>query len=67
MPADRQDYWPGGGVAHGIHHRSHIIQIPRLAGRRRDALERVLVAIFDQGLVKGNGRGNAHVLSMEEG
>ena len=44
----------------GIHHRSsHIIQIPRLADRHRDDLERVL-AIFDQGLVKGNGRGDAH-------
>ena len=49
----------------GIHHRSHIIQIPRLASRRRDELERVL-AIFDQGLVKGNGRGDAHVLTIEE-
>ena len=50
----------------GIHHRSHVIQIPRLASRRRDELERVL-AIFDQGLVKGNGRGDAHVLTIEEG
>ena len=49
----------------GIHHRSHVIQIPRLASRRRDELERVL-AIFDQGLVKGNGQGNAHVLSIAE-
>jgi len=49
----------------GIHHRSHIIQIPRLASRRRDELERVL-AIFDQGLAKGNGRGDAHVLTIEE-
>ena len=32
----------------GIHHRSHIVQIPRLRGRRRDELERVL-SIFDQG------------------
>ena len=47
-------------LVEGIHHRSHIIQIPRLASRRRDELERVL-AIFDQGLVKGNGRGDAHV------
>jgi len=29
-------------------------------------LERLL-AIFDQGLVKGNGRGDAHVLTIEEG
>ena len=49
----------------GIHHRSHIIQIPRLASRRRDELERVL-AIFDQDLVKGNGRSDAHVLTIEE-
>ena len=52
-------------LVEGIHHRSHIIQIPRLARRRRDELERVL-AIFDQGLVKGNGRGDAHVLSIAE-
>ncbi len=52
-------------LVEGIHHRSHIIQIPRLARRRRDDLERVL-AIFDQGLVKGNGRGDAHVLSIAE-
>ena len=43
-------------LVEGIHHRSHIIQIPRLASRRRDELERLL-AIFDQGLVKGNGTG----------
>ena len=53
-------------LVEGIHHRSHVIQIPRLASRRRDELERVL-AIFDQGLVKGNGRGDAHVLTIEEG
>ena len=53
-------------LVEGIHHRSHIIQIPRLASRRRDELERVL-AIFDQGQVKGNGRGDAHVLEIEEG
>ena len=53
-------------LVEGIHHRSHIIQIPRLASRRRDELERLL-AIFDQGLVKGNGRGDAHVLAIEEG
>ena len=40
--------------------------VPRLASRRRDELERLL-AIFDQGLVKGNGRGDAHVLTIEEG
>ena len=32
--------------------------VPRLASRRRHELERLL-AIFDQGLVKGNGRGDA--------
>ena len=32
-------------LVEGIHHRSHIIQIPRLASRRRDELERLL-AIF---------------------
>ena len=53
-------------LVEGIHHRSHIIQIPRLASRRRDELERLL-AIFDQGLVKGNGRDDAHVLAIEEG
>ena len=53
-------------LVEGIHHRSHIIQIPRLASRRRDELERLL-AIFDQGLVKGNGRGDAHVLTIDEG
>ena len=26
-----------------------------------------MLAIFDQGLVKGNGRGDAHVLRIEEG
>ena len=53
-------------LVEGIHHRSHIIQIPRLTSRRRDELERLL-AIFDQGQVKGNGRGDAHVLTIEEG
>ena len=53
-------------LVEGIHHRSHIIQIPHLASRRRDDLERLL-AIFDQELVKGNGRGDAHVLTIEEG
>ena len=52
-------------LVEGIHHRSHIIQIPRLASRRRDELERVL-AIFDQGLVKANGRADAHVLTIQE-
>ena len=52
-------------LVEGIHHRSHIIQIPHLASRRRDELERLL-AIFDQGLVKGNGRGDAHVLTIAE-
>ena len=52
-------------LVESIHHRSHIIQIPRLASRRRDELERLL-AIFDQGLVKGNGRGDAHVLTIAE-
>ena len=52
-------------LVEGIHHRSHIIQIPRLASRRRDELERLL-AIFDQELVKGNGRGDAHVLTIAE-
>ena len=53
-------------LVEGIHHRSHIIQIPRLTSRRRNELERLL-AIFDQGLVKGNGRGDAHVLTIAEG
>ena len=48
-----------------MHHRSHVIRIPRLASRRRDELERVL-AIFDQDLVKGNGRADAHVLTIAE-
>ena len=52
-------------LVEGIHHRSHIIQIPRLASPRRDELERVL-AIFDQGLAKGNGRGDDHVLRIAE-
>ena len=52
-------------LVEGIHH-SYIIQILRLASRRRDELERLL-AVFDQGLVKGNGRSDAHVLTIEEG
>ena len=52
-------------LVEGMHHRSHVIRIPRLASRRRDELERVL-AIFDQDLVKGNGRADAHVLTIAE-
>ena len=48
----------------GIHHRSHIVQIPRLRGRRRDELERIL-SIFDQGATPV-ARGGAHVLSIDE-
>ena len=48
----------------GLHHRSHIVQIPRLARRRRDSLERFL-SIFDQGLVAAEREDN-HVLSLEE-
>ena len=48
----------------GIHHRSHIVQIPRLRGRRRDELERIL-SIFDQG-GEPVARGGAHVLSIDE-
>ena len=48
----------------GIHHRSHIVQIPRLRGRRRDDLERVL-SIFDQGESRIE-RGGAHVLTIDE-
>ncbi len=48
----------------GLHHRSHIVQIPRLEQRRRDDLERFL-SIFDQGLVSAQ-RGDNHVLSLEE-
>ena len=48
----------------GIHHRSHIVQIPRLRGRRRDDLERVL-SIFDQGHARIE-RGGAHVLTIDE-
>ena len=49
----------------GIHNRSHIIQIPRLASRRRDELERVL-AIFDQGPAYGNGWRSPHMLTIAE-
>ena len=48
----------------GIHHRSHIVQIPRLRGRRRDELERVL-SIFDQGEARIE-RGGAQVLTIDE-
>ena len=48
----------------GIHHRSHIVQIPRLRGRRRDDLERVL-SIFDQGEARIE-RGGAQVLTIDE-
>ena len=48
----------------GIHHRSHIVQIPRLRGRRRDELERVL-SIFDQGGARIE-RGGAQVLTIDE-
>ena len=48
----------------GIHHRSHIVQIPRLRGRRRDDLERVL-SIFDQGDARID-RGGAQVLTIDE-
>ena len=47
----------------GIHHRSHIVQIPRLRGRRRDDLERVL-SIFDQGDARID-RGGAQVLTID--
>ena len=48
----------------GIHHRSHVVQIPRLRGRRRDDLERVL-SIFDQGEARVE-RGGAQVLTVDE-
>ena len=48
----------------GIHHRSHVVQIPRLRGRRRDDLERVL-SIFDQGDARIE-RGGAQVLTIDE-
>ena len=48
----------------GIHHRSHVVQIPRLRGRRRDDLERVL-SIFDQGEARIE-RGGAQVLTIDE-
>ena len=48
----------------GLNHRSHIVQIPRLARRRRDGLEQFL-SIFDQALVSA-GREDNHVLSLEK-
>ena len=48
----------------GIHHRSHVVQIPRLRGRRRDELERLL-SIFDQGDSRIE-RGGTHVLNVDE-
>ena len=48
----------------GIHHRSHVVQIPRLRGRRRDELERLL-SIFDQGKAQIE-RGGTHVLNVDE-
>ena len=48
----------------GIHHRSHIVQISRLRGRRRDELQRVL-SIFDQGEARIE-RGGAQVLTIDE-
>ena len=48
----------------GIHHRSHVVQIRRLRGRRRDAVERVL-SIFDQGEARVEA-GGVHVLSVDE-
>ena len=48
----------------GIHHRSHIVQIPLLRGRRRTDLERVL-SIFDQGAARIE-RAGAQVLTIDE-
>ena len=48
----------------GIHHRSHVVQIRRLGGRRRDAVERVL-SIFDQGEARVEV-GGVHILSVDE-
>ena len=48
----------------GIHHRSHVVQIPRLRDRRRDDLERIL-SIFGQGEARIE-RGGAHVLTIDE-
>ena len=46
----------------GTCHHSHVVQIPRLRGRRRDDLERFL-SIFDQGLAAGN---SPLLLSVDE-
>ena len=46
----------------GTCHHSHIVQIPRLRGRRRDELERFL-SIFDQGLAAGR---SPVLLSVDE-
>lgn len=48
----------------GLTHRAHIVQIPRLASRRRDDLERFL-SVFDQGQV-ASWRADDHVLSVDE-
>ncbi len=45
-----------------LRHRSRVIQIPRLAKRRRDELERFL-SIFDQAQASA---GDSHVLRIEE-
>ena len=54
----------GHPFVEGIHHRSHIVQIPRLRRGGEDELSRFLT-IFDQGRAVA-GRGN-HVLGIEEG
>ena len=54
----------GHPFVEGIHHRSHIVQIPRLSRGGEDELSRFLT-IFDQGRAVA-GRGN-HVLGIEEG
>ena len=48
----------------GIHHRSHIVQIPRLRRDGEDELSRFL-AIFDQG--RALAERDNHVLAFEEG
>ncbi len=54
----------GHPFVEGIHHRSHVVQIPRLKSRRRDDLERFL-SVFDQGLITP-GRSDNYALSLEE-
>ena len=54
----------GHPFVEGIHHRSHIVQIPRLSRDGEDELSRFLT-IFDQGRAVA-GRDN-HVLGIEEG